>query len=133
MAQFCTNCGEKVDPSWKACPKCGSPLEKEDYIQPTSQTYTQPLTQPQIQPAQPSYIQSYPPKTGTSSGTLALIFGIIGLCCCGFIFGILAIYYGNKGLKEGPDKGTAQIGLILGVIDIICGCIGFFVMIFLFY
>ena len=133
MAQFCSNCGEKVEPSWNACPKCGSLLEKEEYSPATPQYSPQQVQQPQPQPYQQPTPQYSQPKGGTSSATLSLIFGIIGLCCCGFIFGILAIYYGNKGINEGTDSGTARVGLILGVIDLICGCLWFFVVLFVYY
>lgn len=133
MANFCTNCGEKVDPSWNACPKCGSLLKKDDIPQPTPQQYPQPMQQPTPQPYQQPPSQYYQPRGGTSSGTLALIFGIIGLCCCGFIFGPLAIYYGNKGTREDEDKTMAQIGIVLGVIALICGCFWLLFVIFFFY
>ncbi|TFG04165.1 MAG: zinc-ribbon domain-containing protein [Promethearchaeota archaeon] len=114
MTNYCPNCGTRVEPTWNACPNCGSVLEK-DMIQesrplPTEQPYSQQYQQPVVR------------KVKTTNGTISLIFGIIGLvtCCFGLIFGIIAIYYGNKGLKEDDDKTLSQIGLILGIIDFVC-------------
>lgn len=114
MANFCSNCGEKVESSWNACPKCGTRLDGDEISQPMQKPMQQAYQRPS-----PQYYQA---RHGTNNGTLALIFGIIGICCCGIIFGPLAIYYGNRGTREDSDKTMAQIGLVLGVIGLICGC-----------
>jgi len=119
MANFCSNCGTKVDPSWNACPKCGTALVGRGTSQPSPQYYTKPYTQAVQQP--------YGKKSHKHSA-LALIFGNIGLfggviIGVGIIFGILAIVYGFIGLRRDEDKVMAIIGIILGAIDIILGII----------
>ena len=123
MANFCPNCGIKVEQTWKACPECGQffvgvknipQSYDQQYYQQTSQYPTS--TTPQTYPA------PYQQRIGNDNGTLALVFGLIGLfCCCGaIIFGPLAIIYGNKGKETDDEPTLAQFGFILGIIDIAC-------------
>ena len=63
-----------------------------------------------------------------TNGIIALIFGIIGLCCAwaipipyaGLIFPIIAIIFGAIGIKKDDSNGMAIAGLVLGIISIIC-------------
>ena len=119
MANFCSSCGIKVDPSWNACPECGTALGGRGISQPTPQYYTQPYTQAA---QQPSGWKSH------KHSALALIFANIGLfggvfTGVGIIFGILAIVFGITGIRRDEDRVMAIIGIVVGVIDIIFGII----------
>jgi len=119
MANFCSSCGIKVDPSWNACPECGTALGGRGISQPTPQYYTQPYTQAA---QQPSGWKSH------KHSALALIFANIGLfggvfTGFGIIFGILAIVFGITGIRRDEDRVMAILGIIVGTIDIILGII----------
>lgn len=125
MANFCSSCGTKVDPSWNACPICGTILKDE--------TVFQPMAQPYIQPVQQQYAK---PRSGKSHkhSALALIFGVIGsfiffFPIIGIIIGTLAIIFGLIGLTSDEDNVMAVIGLILGILTAIIGVI-FLIIIF---
>jgi tetrahydromethanopterin S-methyltransferase subunit D len=83
--------------------------------------------QPQPQRVQP-YQQRYrqPGGYGNTYGAVALVCGIIGLFCGGFILGIVAIVLGGIGLNRDESKGMAIVGLILGIIDFACSFLLFF-------
>ncbi|MHA1190740.1 MAG: hypothetical protein ACTSP9_00420 [Promethearchaeota archaeon] len=59
-------------------------------------------------------------------GIIALIFGIIGLCCgwiisyIGIVFPIVAIVCGAIGIKKDDSSGMSIAGLVLGIISIMC-------------
>jgi hypothetical protein len=60
----------------------------------------------------------------------ALVLGILGFCCCGFLAGIPAIIVGfmengkiNRGESSQKGKGFAVAGIILGIISVILSCI----------
>ena len=59
-------------------------------------------------------------------GIIALIFGIIGLCCgwfisyIGLVFPIVAIVCGAIGIKKDDSSGMSIAGLVLGIISVIC-------------
>ncbi|MHA1107151.1 MAG: hypothetical protein ACTSPN_15770 [Promethearchaeota archaeon] len=63
-----------------------------------------------------------------TNGIIALIFGIIGLCCAWlipipfvpFLFPIVAIVFGAIGIKKDDSNGMAIAGLVLGIISVIC-------------
>ncbi|MFX1340064.1 MAG: zinc-ribbon domain-containing protein [Promethearchaeota archaeon] len=119
MANFCSNCGTSVDPSWNVCPQCGTALGGGYTSQPTPQYYTPKYTQAAQQPS-----------SGKSHkhSALALIFANIGLfggvvTGVGIIFGILAIIFGITGIRREEDKSMAILGIIVGAIDIIFGII----------
>jgi uncharacterized membrane protein len=63
---------------------------------------------------------------GNAFGIIALIFGIIGLCCgwilslFGLVFPIVAIVCGAIGIKKDDSSGMAIAGLVLGSISVIC-------------
>jgi uncharacterized membrane protein len=70
-------------------------------------------------------------------GIVALIFGIIGLCCgwalaflyfIGFIISAIAIIFGAIGIKKDDSNGMAITGLILGIISLVCEIILFSVL-----
>ena len=63
---------------------------------------------------------------GNTFGIIALIFGIIGLCCgwflsfFGFVFPVVAIVCGAIGIKKDDSSGMAIAGLVLRSISVIC-------------
>ena len=63
---------------------------------------------------------------GNTFGIIALIFGIIGLCCgwilslFGLVLPIVAIVCGAIGIKKDDSSGMAIAGLVLGSISVIC-------------
>jgi putative exporter of polyketide antibiotics len=70
------------------------------------------------------------PKTNQKA-IWALVLGILGLVCCGFIAGIPAVILGNSAKKEiaasgGAETGAgmAQAGFVLGIIAIALGVLG---------
>ena len=112
--QFCGNCGTKLNSSWSVCPECGSPLGGEATYQPS--------------PGRP-YPQEVRAKPKKTFGSLSLAFGIISFCCCcGFVFGPLAILFGMLGLFKDDDRSLSIIGLVFGIIGAICGFV--FLLIF---
>jgi len=58
-------------------------------------------------------------------GSLALAFGLLSLCCCGFVFGSLSLHFGGFGLKKDEDRSLSIIGLFLGIIGTFCGILFF--------
>lgn len=64
------------------------------------------------------------PQGTNKKAIWALVLGILGLLCCGFITGIPALILGNSAKKEidagnGSGRGLAQAGFILGIISIV--------------
>ena len=113
VLQFCGNCGTKLDPSWNVCTECGTPVGGEVAHQPP--------------PGRPHPQEVIYKKESKTFGSLALAFGIISFCCCcGFIFGPLAILFGILGLFKDDNRTLAIIGLVFGIIGAICGFIFFF-------
>lgn len=129
MSPYCIECGSEIEESWNACPSCGKVLKEVNVSQPQPVAQPQPVSQPQPQP-QPyqtrPYQRSYSTGGQNTYGTVALVCGIIGLFCGGILFGIIAIVMGGLGLSKDDNTGMAVIGLVLGLIDIVC----FFVMMF---
>ena len=122
---YCTECGKEVEESWNACPSCGKVLKEVNIPQP--QPVAQPQPQPQPQPYQTRpYPRSYSVGGQNNYGTAALVCGILGIFCGGILFGIVAIVLGGLGIGRDDNNGMAVIGLILGLIDIVC----FFIMMF---
>jgi hypothetical protein len=69
-----------------------------------------------------------------TNGIVALIFGIIGLCCgwalaffyfSGFVISAIAIIFGAIGIKKDDSSGMAIAGLVLGIISLVCELILF--------
>jgi hypothetical protein len=99
-----------------------------------------PPNQPFVPPPPPSpYGNSmYPPDVMASKAAAvasdarnALIFGIVGIFCFGFIFGYLAFRKANEALETiqiyevaQDKKGLAMTGKILGIIDICLWVVG---------
>ena len=127
---YCPSCGTKVEPDWNICPDCGYNLKSErgDYHQPQPSYITQPpqMTQPtpQYQPPKQPY---YAGGQQNVYGIIAIVFGILGLCIffygIGFVFGIIAIILGGIGQGKDDNPSMAVGGVVLGIIDIVCGLI----------
>jgi hypothetical protein len=145
---FCPNCGSNVEPNLKFCSQCGTKLDED---QPAPQTvYVQPSFQPRYTSPQPSYAPqpAYAPQPqypsygtrpyrtkGTNSyGIVALICGILGLFIpfAGLFLGIIAIILGGLGTSRDDSPGMATVGIVLGVLDLICGIILISMLVILF-
>jgi len=124
MANFCQNCGIKVNTNWRACPDCGYNLTGVNTIpqQPTQQ-YNQSTPQytPSITPKDyPSDSpQQYPQKSTSESGekygNLSILFGIIG-SLMPLPFLVASIILGSLGLNKDDDPTLSKIGLASGVV-----------------
>ncbi len=120
---FCTQCGTKIEALWNVCPNCGHNLKSERNYQPPVQpqpplqNYTQqkPIYQPpQYQPNQ------YRPRSNNTNGTVALIFGLLGLFGVIPIVGsIVGIVLGAIGKNKDDDPRMAKAGLVIGIIGIV--------------
>lgn len=51
--------------------------------------------------------------------TASLVLGILGLFCCGWLFGIIAIVLSTQAKKAGNTSGKVTAGFILGIVDIV--------------
>ena len=123
MANFCSKCGTKVDPSWSACAKCGNPLGVGGTPQraPSQQLYQQSYQQP--------YRTSAMGETSTRSPS-ALVLGIIGIFFSvtyiffvpiGIVIGLVALIIGVVYVFRDKQKVFALIGLIFGAVAMIMG------------
>jgi Domain of unknown function (DUF4190) len=64
----------------------------------------------------------------------AMILSIVGVVCFGFVTGLLGLIFGSialSGMNKSGDnrgRGMAITGIVLGIIDIVCGVlwIGFY-------
>jgi uncharacterized membrane protein YtjA (UPF0391 family) len=59
-----------------------------------------------------------PAPAPSSTGTWALVCGIVGLLCCCLPFGIPAVVLGRQAQSHGRSGGVAQAGEILGYLDL---------------
>src|SRR5436190_963962 len=59
---------------------------------------------------------AYAGDDGSADIKQAWIFGVLGLCCCGLIFGILGINAANRAAQKGHPQ--AQGAKILCIIDL---------------
>jgi hypothetical protein len=80
----------------------------------------------------PAYGQpAYGPQKSNGKAVWALVLGILGLICCGFIAGIPAIILGKQAQNEIDASGGAQggrgmatAGFVLGIIACALGVLG---------
>jgi hypothetical protein len=71
-----------------------------------------------------------PPDKASGMAITALVLGILGLCCCGFVAGIPALVIGfmergkiNRGEASAKGMWMAIVGIVLGIISSILGCL----------
>jgi hypothetical protein len=71
-------------------------------------------------------VTTYRPRVNAPGASSSLVWAILGLFCCGLIFGIVAISNANnakKLIREQPDaytgEGLATAGLVIGIIDLV--------------
>ena len=115
MAQFCPQCGSKIDESWNVCPSCGTSIKSEPSIP------SPVVTAPVYAAPQPVYAPRVPgPYSSNGLGTGALVCGILSIFLFGFVLGPIAIGLGAAGLRRDKDDGSAVAGLVLGIIGLIC-------------
>lgn len=79
--------------------------------------------------AQPTNTSGGQQKNNTKA-IVALVLGILGLICCGFLTGIPAIFVGKSelnaidaGQSDPSNRGLAKAGFILGIVSTILYCI----------
>ena len=120
MANYCSNCGSEIQPSWKACPTCGKALG----VSGQTQLQPQPSTTPPPQPYRPRFMPGRIMGGMNAYGNISVLFGILGFLCGGFfIFGAIAIILGGIGIGKDDNPTNAIGGLILGIINIVCSVI----------
>ena len=141
---YCPECGSQLDLDSKFCPNCGHALSEfttssvsnnnpppTQYI--PAQSHAQPRYTSQSQ-AQPRYtsrsqVQPHHYKESDTNGTIALIFGILGFFILPIIGSIIAIIFGAIARSRDRDSSTGRVGVVLGIIGILCWII-YFVAIF---
>ncbi len=120
---FCPQCGTKIVASWNVCPNCGYNLKSErGYQQPTQSQSPAQIYMQQKPKYQPHHHQpyNYRPRSNNTNGTVALIFGLLGLFGVIPIVGsIVGIVLGAVGKKSDDDPRMAKAGLVLGIIGIV--------------
>lgn len=62
-----------------------------------------------------------PPNSRRGDAVTALVMGLLALACCGPLFGILAIVFGLRGMKDPANQGMAVAGLVLGLVGVVLG------------
>ena len=132
---FCSQCGTKLVASWNVCPNCGYSLkldrgyQQPAQLQPPVKIYTQ--QKPKYQPHQ-YQAYNYRPRNNNTNGTVALIFGLLGLFGIIPIVGsIVGIALGAVGKNNDDDPRMAKAGLVLGIIGIVVW-IAFYIYLFSF-
>ena len=91
---------------------------------PPPQQFPPAGTPPQFSQGVPPYpAGGAPPATSNGLATAALVVGLIGLLCLGFLAGIPAVILGYLGLQKSKEigdigKGQAIAGIILGAVAI---------------
>jgi len=114
---YCHGCGIQTEPNWQVCPYCGIKLLGG--------------TQSNISPPPIIYSTSQQSETNTY-GIEALVFAILGFIMIPIFGSILGIIFGIKGKDKDDNPSYAQIGLILGIIGLVCWLIfGFAIISFL--
>ena len=133
---YCPQCGTKIEEEWNACPNCGYNLKQEFNSirasdQKIDQSYNTGLGSTQQQTNYPP-LRTYSAGQSNMYGIIALIFGLLGLCCIlgsfNFIFGVVAIIFGAIGMNKDDKPQMAKIGLALGIIVLVCGIFLFVMM-----
>jgi hypothetical protein len=124
---FCPECGSQVDPDSRFCSNCG--YELNEFIPSSVESNIPPPVQyvssiPQNIASQ-SQVQPRYYQPSDTNGIVALIFGILGICILPIIGSIIAIIFGSMARSRDKDSVTGKVGLILGVLGILCWIIYF--------
>ena len=139
MTPQCSNCGHINASFASSCTNCGVPLPDQQQQQQQPPMWGAPST------AAPDYGASsfgQLPYGGMQAAYTAdvvdaqksarngLIFGLVGLVCCGLILGLIAIIMGAQarstlkraGVMEG--QGLALAAMIMGSVDVVLFIVG---------
>ncbi len=132
---FCPNCGAEVKEGAAFCPSCGAPVNKA--AEPTPAPQPQPQAAPAYTAPQPQYQAPYQApvqqKASGQTNTGMLVFSIINMLICNFIFGLIALIM----TVTAKDKPTAEeeakalktaktlniVGIVLSAVAVIIGII----------
>ncbi len=116
----CPYCAEEIPDGVQKCTVCGEQLAGvADNPSPAGPGQPpRPRPRPQRNPQEAVDLAG-----AQSKAKNALIFGIVGLLCCGVIFGPLAIIHGKQANEVfrrygKPSNGMATAGFVLGIIDV---------------
>jgi len=71
-----------------------------------------------------SFPGAEPPGSRRSDAVTALIMGLLAMVCCGPLFGVLAIVFGLRGMKDPINRGMAIAGFVLGIVGVVVGTLG---------
>ncbi len=124
---FCPSCGKPFTPGGQAgygqpVPSYGQPPPPYGqpppvYGQPPPGMYPPPYPPPGVFP-----LPYYGPEPATGAliiGVLAIVFAFVSFGVLGLILGVIAIYMGSKGRREGRQHANAAF--VLGIIAVIIG------------
>jgi hypothetical protein len=99
--KFCIVCGQAIKISSSSCKYCGATVEP---------------VKNKVEWKQHGIVLR---EEGKGLGIQSFALGLIGIFCCQILLGPLAIIQGYRALKYESEKSMGNIGIILGVIDII--------------
>jgi len=75
-------------------------------------------------------VQPVVPDKASGMAIASLVLGILGFCCCGIFGGIPALIIGyiengkiSRGESSPKGKVFCMVGMILGVVSIVLGCL----------
>jgi len=99
--KFCIVCGQTIKISSSCCKYCGATVEP---------------VKNKVEWKQHGIVLR---EEGKGLGMQSFALGLIGIFCCQIVLGPLAIIQGYRALQYESEKSMGNIGIILGVIDII--------------
>jgi uncharacterized membrane protein YvbJ len=128
---YCTECGSEVEKEARFCPNCGHDLSQGTSTSSPSIIAPSPTEYSASPPVQSSTLPTYQQyhKSDNTKGIIALVFGILGFLFLPFIGSIVAIIFGALSRSQEEDTPLGTIGIVLGILGIVCWVI-FFVFIF---
>ncbi|MEQ8168993.1 MAG: zinc ribbon domain-containing protein [Candidatus Eremiobacterota bacterium] len=99
--KFCIVCGQTIKISASTCTYCGATVE--------------PVKNKQEWKQHGIILR----EEGKGIGMISFLTGLLGLFCCQIMFGPLAIIMGYRAIQYESEKSLGNIGIILGIIDIL--------------
>ncbi len=99
--KFCIVCGQAIKISASSCKYCGATVE--------------PIKNKQEWKNHGIILK----QEGKGLGLFSFVMGLLGLFCCQFIFGPIAIIAGYNATRYESEKSMGNIGIILGIIDLL--------------